>query len=127
MKPSPAITVLLLVFLCLLGLLVFSSAVFGQDQADARNTAVSLFTATVYPEPVGGQMNVKVEGAHANEDLLFQLVRVSGDVVYSRNIHAVGKTTIKTLKRPMIEAGYYIFRVIRTGSGQMAQGRITFK
>ena len=127
MKPSPVISVLLLVFLCLLGLLVFSATVFGRAPHIDRDTTASIFTATVYPEPVGGQMNVKVEGAHANEDLLFQLVRVSGDVVYSRNIHATGETTIKTLRRPMVDAGYYLFRVVRKSNGQMTQGRITFK
>ena len=127
MKPSPAITVLLLIFLCLLGLLVFSATVFGRTPHNGRDTTASIFTATVYPEPVGGQMNVRVDGAHANEDLLFQLVRVSGDVVYSRNIHAVGKTTVKTLRRPMVDAGYYLFRVVRKSNGQIAQGMITFK
>ncbi len=127
MKPSPAISALLLIFLLLLGLLVFSATVFGEPRSAGRDTVAVNFAATVYPEPVGGTMNVRIEGTHANEDLVFQLIRVSGDVVYSRNIHAVGKTTVKTLRRPMVDPGYYVFRVVRQSNGQMTQGRITFK
>ncbi|HEV9038557.1 MAG TPA: hypothetical protein VGQ51_18100 [Puia sp.] len=127
MKQSPAISILLLVFLCLLGLLVFSATIFGQARSVDRDTTAALLSATVYPEPVGGTMNVRIDGTHANEDLLFQLVRVNGDVIYSRNIHAVGATTVKTLRRPMVDPGYYVFRVVRQRNGEVAQGRITFK
>ena len=124
MKPSPAVSILLLIFLCLLGLLVFSATVFGNGVHDGQDT---VFTASVYPEPVGGTMNVKIEGIPANEDLVFQLARVNGDVVYSKNIHSVGSPTIKTFRRPMIDKGNYLFRVVRTSNGQMTQGVVQFK
>lgn len=124
MKPSPTISVLLLVFLILLGLLVFSATVFGRVAYHLQDT---VFTASVYPQPVGGTMNVKIAGTHANEDLEFQLVRVNGDVVYSRNIHSVGLTTVSTFRRPMIDKGNYLFRVIRKSNGQMTQGVVQVK
>jgi hypothetical protein len=131
-RPSPVISVLLLVFLCLLGLLVFSATVFGSDPGWTADTKTVLaqdtvFTASVYPQPVGGTINVKIEGTHANEDLEFQLVRVIGDVVFDRNIHSVGSTTIATFRRPMIEKGNYLFRVIRKTNGQMTQGVVQVK
>lgn len=127
MKPSPAISVLLLVFLCLLGILVFSASVFGETPPVQSDTTAAVFTASVYPQPVGGTLNVRIEGTHANEDLEFQLVRVNGDVVYDRNIHSVGRTTVSTFRRPMIEKGNYLFRVIRKSNGQVTQGVVQVK
>ena len=72
-------------------------------------------------------MNVRIAGTHPNENLEFQLVRVNGDVVYSRNIHSVGSTTVSTFRRPMIDRGNYLFRVIRTRNGQMTQGVVQVK
>lgn len=124
MRPSRAISVLLLVFLCLLGILVFSATVFG---GEVFNRQDSVFTASVYPQPVGGTLNVRIEGTHANEDLEFQLVRVNGDVVFDRNIHSAGTTTVSTFRRPMIEKGNYLFRVIRKINGQVTQGVVQVK
>jgi len=124
MKPSPTITVLLLVFLCLLGLLVFSATVFG---GNLYNSQDSVFTASVYPQPVGGTIHVKISGTQANEDLEFQLVRVGGDVAFSRSIHSTGGTTVSTFRRPMIDKGNYLFRVIRKINGQMTQGVVQVK
>ena len=124
MKPSPAISVLLLAFLILLGLLVFSATAFGGELPRPQDT---VFTALVYPQPVGGTLNVRIDGTNANEDLEFQLVRVGGDVAYSRNIHSVGSRTVSTFRRPMIDKGNYLFRVIRKINGQMTQGVVQFK
>jgi hypothetical protein len=130
MKPSPTITILLLAFLCLLGLLVFSATVFGRDVYSRQNFTFSqdsVFSASVYPQPVGGTINVRIVGTRANEDLEFQLVRVSGDVAFSRSIHSTGETTVSTFRRPMIDKGNYLFRVIRKINGQMTQGVVQVK